>query len=134
MHQAKRFVLLQLKQYSESQFNMIPAFEIMAPRRSISGLIEEKAYRNGIVFICSILSSTDMKKETKTVPFPARSPQRFGHKEIEKATNGFSTKNFLAEGGYGHVYIGVLSGQVVAVKKRKMVSAQEFGHVDWLLH
>ena len=26
---------------------MIPAFEIMAPRRTIYGLIEEKAYGNG---------------------------------------------------------------------------------------
>ncbi|KAI3796885.1 hypothetical protein L1987_39572 [Smallanthus sonchifolius] len=60
-----------------------------------------------------------------SVPVFGRSPQRFSHEEIEKATDGFSTSNFLAEGGYGKVYRGVLSdGQVVAVKKRKMVSAQ----------
>ncbi|XP_076931668.1 inactive protein kinase SELMODRAFT_444075-like [Bidens hawaiensis] len=59
------------------------------------------------------------------VPVFGRSPRRFSHEEVEKATNGFSTSNFLAEGGYGKVYRGVLSdGQVVAVKKRKMVSAQ----------
>ncbi|GKA77402.1 inactive protein kinase [Tanacetum coccineum] len=179
------------KQYSESQLNMIPAFVIMAPRRSISGLIEEKVYGNGN----RTSNEDDMKKETKTVPFPARrsvdlrrlrqqekdyknqsgqqtlrrvsfshtnttvdrtssirrdmslslkkpptppplcsickhtvpvigrSPR--SHEEIEKATDGFSESNFLAEGGYGHVYRGILSdGQVVAVKKRKMVSAQ----------
>ncbi|KAK1406497.1 hypothetical protein QVD17_41871 [Tagetes erecta] len=60
-----------------------------------------------------------------SVPIFGRSPRRFSHEEIEKATDGFSTTNFLAEGGYGKVYRGVLSdGQVVAVKKRKMVSAQ----------
>ncbi|PWA53263.1 inactive protein kinase [Artemisia annua] len=182
------------KQYSESQLNMIPAFEIMAPRSSISGVIEEKAYGNGN----RMRNKDDMKKETRTVPFAARrsvdlrrlrqqdrdyqkqsgqqtlrrvsfshantptldrtssirremslsrkkpptppplcsickhsvpvigrSPRRFVHEEIEKATDGFSESNFLAEGGYGQVYRGVLSdGQVVAVKKRKMVSAQ----------
>lgn len=60
-----------------------------------------------------------------SVPVFGRSPRRFSHEEIEKATDGFSTTNFLEEGGYGKVYRGVLSdGQVVAVKKRKMVSAQ----------
>ncbi|KAK9062818.1 hypothetical protein SSX86_020008 [Deinandra increscens subsp. villosa] len=60
-----------------------------------------------------------------SVPVFGRSPRRFSHEEVEKATDGFSTKNFLAEGGYGKVYRGVLSdGQVVAVKQRKMVSAQ----------
>ncbi|KAL8201980.1 hypothetical protein R6Q57_011127 [Mikania cordata] len=60
-----------------------------------------------------------------SVPVFGRSPRRFSYEEIEKATNGFSTNNLLAEGGYGKVYRGVLSdGQIVAVKKRKMVSAQ----------
>ncbi|KAI3797593.1 hypothetical protein L1987_32853 [Smallanthus sonchifolius] len=60
-----------------------------------------------------------------SVPVFGQSPRRFSHEEIEKATDGFSTSNFLAEGGYGKVYRGVLSdGQVVAVKKHKMVSAQ----------
>ncbi|KAM0037622.1 putative protein kinase RLK-Pelle-PERK-2 family [Helianthus debilis subsp. tardiflorus] len=60
-----------------------------------------------------------------SVPVFGRSPRKFSHEEIEKATAGFSTSNFLAEGGYGKVYRGVLiDGQVVAVKKRKMVSAQ----------
>ncbi|KAF8394531.1 hypothetical protein HHK36_020741 [Tetracentron sinense] len=38
--------------------------------------------------------------------------------------DGFSNENFLAEGGYGPVYRGVLTdGQVVAVKQHKVVSA-----------
>ncbi|CAH1435667.1 unnamed protein product [Lactuca virosa] len=60
-----------------------------------------------------------------SVPVLGRSPRRFSHEEIERATDGFSRRNFLAEGGYGEVYRGVLSdGQVVAVKQRKMASAQ----------
>nr|XP_043633029.1 inactive protein kinase SELMODRAFT_444075-like [Erigeron canadensis] len=60
-----------------------------------------------------------------SAPDLGRSPRRFSHEEIESATDGFSESNFLAEGGFGKVYRGVLSdGQVVAVKQRKMVSAQ----------
>ncbi|KAJ9542689.1 hypothetical protein OSB04_029195 [Centaurea solstitialis] len=60
-----------------------------------------------------------------SVPALGRSPRRFSYEEIERATGGFSAGNFLAEGGYGQVYRGILSdGQVVAVKQRKMVSAQ----------
>ncbi|KAI3746079.1 hypothetical protein L6452_08500 [Arctium lappa] len=60
-----------------------------------------------------------------SVPVLGRSPRRFSYDEIERATDGFSANNFLAEGGFGKVYRGVLSdGQVVAVKQRKRVSAQ----------
>ncbi|KAK6911242.1 Serine-threonine/tyrosine-protein kinase, catalytic domain [Dillenia turbinata] len=58
-------------------------------------------------------------------PVFGKSPKKFSYKELEMATNGFSSKNFLAEGGYGPVYKGVLSdGQAVAVKQHKMLSAQ----------
>ncbi|KAA8538866.1 hypothetical protein F0562_025558 [Nyssa sinensis] len=58
-------------------------------------------------------------------PILGKAPQRFGYKEIENATDGFSRDNFLAEGGSGLVYRGVLpDGQVVAVKRHKMLSAQ----------
>ncbi|XP_071692784.1 inactive protein kinase SELMODRAFT_444075-like [Rutidosis leptorrhynchoides] len=60
-----------------------------------------------------------------SVPVLGRSPKRFSYEEIKKATDGFSETNFLAEGGFGQVYRGVLSdGQIVAVKQRKTVSAQ----------
>ncbi|KAK6915261.1 LOW QUALITY PROTEIN: Protein kinase domain [Dillenia turbinata] len=58
-------------------------------------------------------------------PVFGTSPKKFSYKELEMATDGFSTKNFFADGGYGPVYKGVLSdGQVVAVKQHKMLSAQ----------
>eukprot|EP00261_Vitis_vinifera_P018762 XP_010648986.1 PREDICTED: uncharacterized protein LOC100256234 [Vitis vinifera] len=58
-------------------------------------------------------------------PIFGKAPRKFDYKEIIKATDGFSRQNFLAEGGYGAVYRGVLpDGQVVAVKQHKMLSAQ----------
>ncbi|KAF7842713.1 putative receptor-like protein kinase [Senna tora] len=42
----------------------------------------------------------------------------FKIEELEKATNGFSSKNFIGRGGFGMVYKGALSdGSVVAVKR-----------------
>ncbi|PON76582.1 Tyrosine-protein kinase [Parasponia andersonii] len=58
-------------------------------------------------------------------PTFGKAPRKFNYKEIERATNGFSSENFLAEGGFGLVHKGVLpDGQVVAVKQHKMLSAQ----------
>ncbi|KAL2930196.1 hypothetical protein RDABS01_035606 [Bienertia sinuspersici] len=52
-------------------------------------------------------------------------PQSFKYAELEKATNGFSVENFLAEGGYGSVYRGVLhNGRIIAVKQYKLASSQ----------
>ena len=49
----------------------------------------------------------------------------FSFNELELATGGFSQANFLAEGGFGSVYRGVLpDGQVVAVKQHKLASSQ----------
>ncbi|XP_077229318.1 inactive protein kinase SELMODRAFT_444075-like [Tasmannia lanceolata] len=60
-----------------------------------------------------------------SAPIFGKPPRKFSYEEIEMATDGFSTENFLAEGGYGPVYKGVLpDGQVVAVKQHKTVSAQ----------
>ncbi|KAF3452413.1 hypothetical protein FNV43_RR02846 [Rhamnella rubrinervis] len=58
-------------------------------------------------------------------PIFGKAPRKFSFKEIERATDGFSSKNFLAQGGYGPVYNGVLpDGQVVAVKQHNKLSAQ----------
>ncbi|GJP74273.1 hypothetical protein CLOP_g4882 [Closterium sp. NIES-67] len=45
--------------------------------------------------------------------------QTFTFRELERATGGFSEKNFIGEGGFGRVYKGWLesTGQVVAVKQ-----------------
>ncbi|KAL5573014.1 hypothetical protein UlMin_022611 [Ulmus minor] len=52
-------------------------------------------------------------------------PRWFTYAELELATGGFSQANFLAEGGFGSVYRGVLTdGLVVAVKQHKMASSQ----------
>ncbi|XVE60217.1 hypothetical protein DITRI_Ditri05aG0110200 [Diplodiscus trichospermus] len=51
----------------------------------------------------------------------------FTYSEIQKATNDFSDKNLLGEGGYGHVYKGKLKdGQLIAAKVRKQESTQGF--------
>ncbi|KAF9605134.1 hypothetical protein IFM89_014125 [Coptis chinensis] len=53
-------------------------------------------------------------------PIFGKPPRKFSYKEIEIATDVFSSVNFLAEGGYGPVYRGVMpDGQVVAVKRHK---------------
>ncbi|KAM7526650.1 hypothetical protein LguiA_016552 [Lonicera macranthoides] len=58
-------------------------------------------------------------------PVFGRAPRKFSYSEIETATDGFSTDNFLAKGGYGKVYRGVLAdGQVIAVKQHVMLNAQ----------
>ncbi|KAJ0979069.1 hypothetical protein J5N97_014543 [Dioscorea zingiberensis] len=49
----------------------------------------------------------------------------FTYAELYKATNGFSSKNFLSEGGFGLVFKGVLNdGQWIAVKQHKAASMQ----------
>ncbi|KAK2660438.1 hypothetical protein Ddye_006971 [Dipteronia dyeriana] len=58
-------------------------------------------------------------------PVFGKPPRRFSYKELEEATDGFSDLNFLAEGGFGVVYRGVLrNGQVVAVKLLKFDGSQ----------
>lgn len=58
-------------------------------------------------------------------PVFGKAPKKFSFKEIERATDGFSSKNFLAQGGYGPVYKGILPDwQVVAVKQHNRLSAQ----------
>lgn len=60
----------------------------------------------------------------KTPSF-GKPPRLFTYSELERATNGFSGANFLAEGGYGSVHRGTLpDGQVVAVKQHKLASCQ----------
>ncbi|KAK9022648.1 hypothetical protein V6N11_002895 [Hibiscus sabdariffa] len=58
-------------------------------------------------------------------PVFGKPPRWFTHAELELATGGFSQANFLAEGGFGSVYRGVLpDGQAIAVKQHKLASSQ----------
>ncbi|EEF52503.1 BRASSINOSTEROID INSENSITIVE 1-associated receptor kinase 1 precursor, putative [Ricinus communis] len=58
-------------------------------------------------------------------PVFGKPPRQFSYKDLEEATEEFSDMNFLAEGGFGNVYRGVLrDGQVVAVKRLKSGGSQ----------
>ncbi|GAB4852038.1 hypothetical protein Ancab_016231 [Ancistrocladus abbreviatus] len=58
-------------------------------------------------------------------PVFGKPPRCFTYEELEEATDRFSDKNLLAEGGFGLVHRGVLrDGQVVAVKQLKFVGSQ----------
>ncbi|CAI0558630.1 unnamed protein product [Linum tenue] len=58
-------------------------------------------------------------------PVFGKPPREFSYEELDDATGGFSDENFLAKGGFGDVYRGVLSdGQVVAVKVLRFLGAQ----------
>ncbi|KAF3450749.1 hypothetical protein FNV43_RR06838 [Rhamnella rubrinervis] len=53
------------------------------------------------------------------------SQSTFTYEELAIATNGFSTANFLGQGGFGYVHKGVLpNGKVVAIKQLKAGSGQ----------
>ncbi|EPS65565.1 hypothetical protein M569_09210, partial [Genlisea aurea] len=58
-------------------------------------------------------------------PVFGKPPRWFTYAELELATGAFSQANFLAEGGFGSVYRGVLpDGQTIAVKQHKFASSQ----------
>lgn len=48
----------------------------------------------------------------------------FTYAELQAATENFSQKNFLSEGGFGSVYRGELNGLKIAVKQHKNWSFQ----------
>lgn len=48
----------------------------------------------------------------------------FSYAELYAATDGFSVKNFLSEGGFGAVYKGEFHGQKIAVKQHRCASLQ----------
>ncbi|KAL2459110.1 Protein kinase protein with adenine nucleotide alpha hydrolase-like domain [Forsythia ovata] len=58
-------------------------------------------------------------------PAFGKPPRQFHYRELEEATDGFSDKNFLAEGGFGLVHRGVLrNGLIIAVKRLKLAGSQ----------
>ncbi|XP_050387210.1 inactive protein kinase SELMODRAFT_444075-like [Argentina anserina] len=48
----------------------------------------------------------------------------FTYAELQAATDNFSAKNYLSEGGFGSVYKGELNGMKIAVKQHKNASFQ----------
>ncbi|KAK7291149.1 hypothetical protein RIF29_06064 [Crotalaria pallida] len=85
---------------------------------------------------CSIPPPLCSQCQNKAPVF-GKPPRRFSYKELEEATDMFSDLNFLAEGGFGVVYKGILrDGQVVAVKQLKFSGSQadiDFGREVRLL-
>ncbi|KAI4323634.1 hypothetical protein L6164_023225 [Bauhinia variegata] len=65
--------------------------------------------------MCSVCKNERPKIGTK---------QDFSYSELHKATQGFSDRNFLSEGGFGSVYKGQLNGMKIAVKQHKNASLQ----------
>ncbi|XP_022850931.1 inactive protein kinase SELMODRAFT_444075-like [Olea europaea var. sylvestris] len=58
-------------------------------------------------------------------PAFGKPPRQFHYRELEEATDGFSDKKFLAEGGFGVVHRGVLrNGLIIAVKRLKLAGSQ----------
>ncbi|KAG8377699.1 hypothetical protein BUALT_Bualt08G0059900 [Buddleja alternifolia] len=95
--------------------------------------------RNGdgdYVFNSSIREAVSLVKTSSNPPplcslcqskAPAfgKPPKQFHYKELEKATDGFSEENFVAEGVFGSVHRGVLkNGLIIAVKQLKLVGPQ----------
>lgn len=64
---------------------------------------------------CSVCNNERLKIGSK---------RDFSYLELYAATQGFSAKNFLSEGGFGSVYKGQLNGMIVAVKQHKSASFQ----------
>ncbi|KAK2362415.1 putative serine/threonine-protein kinase PBL28 [Trifolium repens] len=56
-----------------------------------------------------------------------RDTRRFALEELSHATKNFSDKNLIGEGKFGEVYKGLLQdGMLVAIKKRRAATSQEF--------
>ncbi|GAU16430.1 hypothetical protein TSUD_117790 [Trifolium subterraneum] len=60
--------------------------------------------------VCSVCNNKRLKIGSK---------REFSYLDLYTATQGFSAKNFLSEGGFGAVYKGQLDGMPIAVKQHK---------------
>ncbi|GAU16431.1 hypothetical protein TSUD_117800 [Trifolium subterraneum] len=65
--------------------------------------------------VCSVCNNKRLKIGSK---------REFSYLDLYTATQGFSAKNFLSEGGFGAVYKGQLDGMPIAVKQHKSASFQ----------
>lgn len=78
----------------------------------IGGNDEETDFKNSV---CSICKNRRPKVRWK---------RDFTFSELHAATEGFSPKNFLSEGGFGSVFRGEIDGIKIAVKQHKNTSFQ----------
>lgn len=100
------------------------------------GLSHKQNFGEDLRFNSSIREAVSLGR-TSSIPPPlcsicqqksptfGKPPRQFYYQELEEATDGFSDKNFLAEGGFGLVHRGVLrDGLVVAIKQLKFAGSQ----------
>lgn len=87
---------------------------------------KQHSYKNDWIGDCQ--ADEDFKNSTCTVCKNQRPKigwkRDFTYAELQAATDGFSAKNFLSEGGFGSVYKGELNGVKIAVKQHKNASFQ----------
>ncbi|XP_023646024.1 LOW QUALITY PROTEIN: wall-associated receptor kinase-like 1 [Capsella rubella] len=87
-------------------------FKFVKKRRRI---VQSKKFfkRNGGLLLNQQITTKDGNVEMSKI---------FSSKELKKATDNFSVKRFLGQGGQGTVYKGMLvDGRIVAVKRSKLV-------------
>ena len=72
----------------------------------------------GLVLPCLILYRLNKKKKEPTSSSSEKSLLRVSYQSLLKATDGFSSSNFIGVGSFGSVYKGILDqeGTVIAVK------------------
>ncbi|XP_024537326.1 proline-rich receptor-like protein kinase PERK13 isoform X2 [Selaginella moellendorffii] len=106
----------------------VSSHKTLAERQQIIALELESKQQHG--------PETETREVTHSDPAPPvclicesqkrfRTTTNFTYAELEEATLNFSPGNFLAEGGYGPVYRGILKdGRYIAVKRNKDASTQ----------
>lgn len=78
----------------------------------------------GLHNLCAVCNNTRPK-------FECNRKRDFTFAELHAATQGFSPKNFLSEGGFGSVYKGRFYGKKIAVKQAKLICANHKGEKEF---
>lgn len=86
---------------------------------------KDMRWRRNLVITCSICKNRRPKIGRL---------RNFTYAELQAATDGFSPKNYISEGGFGSVYRGELQGLKIAVKQHKNASLQEEKEFKFEVH